>query len=113
MTCSIATAKQFSVRGSLEATGERVGVAAADLSTGEFRLIVTARADTDAVMSRLTPREMLVARRVMILRKARSPYRGGEGRSSPNEKRWEFDSALASTEISRANSASLRSKALE
>ncbi len=84
----------------IKETGERVGVATADLSTGEFRLIVTSRADLDAVMSRLTPREMLVERSGNdSVRDA--PYAGGEGALVTERERWEFDSALASTEIAR------------
>src|SRR6478672_12348785 len=42
--------------------GAIVGIAAADVSTGEFRLIIAPRDDLDAVLSRLTPREILVPR---------------------------------------------------
>ncbi len=38
----------------------RVGIAAADLSTGEFRLITALPGDAEAVLSRLAPREVLV-----------------------------------------------------
>jgi len=38
----------------------RVGVAAADVSTGEVRLIETTLADLDPLMARLAPREILV-----------------------------------------------------
>src|SRR5690606_29730764 len=37
-----------------------VGIAAADLSTGEFRLVTTTRADADAALARLAPREVVV-----------------------------------------------------
>jgi DNA mismatch repair protein MutS len=40
--------------------GQLVGIAAADLSTGEFRLVMADRADADAVLARLAPREVLV-----------------------------------------------------
>ncbi|HRQ77049.1 MAG TPA: DNA mismatch repair protein MutS [Gemmatimonadaceae bacterium] len=40
--------------------GVAVGIAAADLSTGEFRLVTTTRADADAVLARLAPREVVV-----------------------------------------------------
>src|SRR3954452_7392074 len=42
--------------------GDETGIAAADLSTGEFRLVISRTADTEAVLSRLSPREILVAR---------------------------------------------------
>lgn len=38
----------------------QVGIAAADLSTGEFRLVTTTRADADAALARLAPREVVV-----------------------------------------------------
>ncbi len=38
----------------------RVGIAAADLSTGEFRLITALAHDADAALARLAPREVLV-----------------------------------------------------
>lgn len=41
------------------ASGE-VGIAAADLSTGEFRLITASARDADAALARLAPREVLV-----------------------------------------------------
>ncbi len=41
----------------------QVGIAAADLSTGEFRLVTTSRADADAVLARLAPREVVVPSR--------------------------------------------------
>jgi DNA mismatch repair protein MutS len=39
---------------------ELVGIAAADLSTGAFRLITATRADADAALARLAPREVVV-----------------------------------------------------
>jgi hypothetical protein len=42
---------------------EQIGVAAADLSTGELRLFVVTVADAPAVLARLAPREMLLVRR--------------------------------------------------
>jgi DNA mismatch repair protein MutS len=78
----------------------RVGIAAADLSTGEFRLITAAAADTEAVMSRLSPREILVP-------KNRGPdanatrQAGDEGSLITERETWEFDSALASSDIAR------------
>ncbi len=41
--------------------GGVAGIAAADLSTGEFRLITATRHDADAMLARLSPREVLVA----------------------------------------------------
>jgi DNA mismatch repair protein MutS len=46
--------------GAARAESVQVGIAAADLSTGEFRLVTTTRADADAVLARLAPREVVV-----------------------------------------------------
>lgn len=78
--------------------GERTGIAAADLSTGEFRLIVTLLQDVDAAMSRLAPREILVARNTNAA-VTRTP--GDENALVTERDQWEFDPALASTEIAR------------
>jgi len=45
----------------IQAIGAEVGIAAADLSTGELRLVRCATGDADAVLARLAPREVLVA----------------------------------------------------
>jgi DNA mismatch repair protein MutS len=82
------------------ADADRIGIAAADLSTGEFRLIIAAADDTDAVMSRLSPREVLVARNtspsVRAIRQA-----GEEGALVTEREPWEFDAALASSDMAR------------
>jgi DNA mismatch repair protein MutS len=79
----------------LHSLGGEVGIAAADLSTGELRLVRCTPGDADAVLARLTPREVLVAS-------------AGEGRESVAEalaaasgalltvrEGWEFEAALA------------------
>ena len=81
-------------------TDEHVGIAAADLSTGEFRLIVTAEGDTDAVLSRLSPREILVARNMSPAAKLVQQNRD-EGALVTEREAWEFDSALAADDIAR------------
>src|SRR5688500_6431583 len=80
----------------LHASGGRVGVAAADLSTGEFRLAAAdAGDDLDALLSRFAPREVLVP---------------GNGPAAVNRPRvdealvtereaWEFDPALARDDL--------------
>ena len=78
--------------------GERVGIAAADLSTGEFRLIVTLAQDVEAAMSRLAPREILTARNATATAR---PGIGEENALVTEREPWEFDPALASTEIAR------------
>src|SRR5687767_14327304 len=44
----------------MHVAGDAVGIAAADLSTGELRLFRVGRDDTEAVLARLTPRELLI-----------------------------------------------------
>ena len=76
-----------------------VGVAAADVSTGEFRLIIAPRDDLDAVLSRLTPREILVPRET---NPGSVTYRGNGGGALVTEREsWEFDANLAATELAR------------
>ena len=79
--------------------GDRVGIAAADLSTGEFRLIITASADLDATMARLSPREVLVARNVDTA--VRTAPAGEESALITEREAWEFDAAMASSDLAR------------
>lgn len=44
--------------GAIRRAGEQVGIAVADLSTGEFRLVVARADDAAAALSRLAPREI-------------------------------------------------------
>jgi DNA mismatch repair protein MutS len=80
-------------------TGDRVGIAAADLSTGEFRLIITPAADLDATMARLSPREVLVARNVDTA--VRTAPAGEESALITEREPWEFDAAMASSDLAR------------
>ena len=83
----------------VNSSGTTVGIAAADVSTGEFRLIIAPRDDLDAVLSRLTPREILVPREADPESVA---YRGNGGGTLVTEREtWEFDANLAATELAR------------
>ncbi|HXV17195.1 MAG TPA: DNA mismatch repair protein MutS, partial [Gemmatimonadaceae bacterium] len=79
--------------------GDRVGIAAADLSTGEFRLIITAAVDLDATMARLSPREVLVARNVDTA--VTTAPAGEESALITEREPWEFDAAMASSDLAR------------
>jgi DNA mismatch repair protein MutS len=81
-------------------SGDLTGIAAADLSTGEFRLMITPSSDVDAVLSRLTPREILVARSASPAIKVVQESRD-EGSLVTEREGWEFDAALASTDMAR------------
>jgi DNA mismatch repair protein MutS len=76
--------------------GERVGIAAVDLSTGEFRLAVCHVQDADSAMARLSPREILV-RRDSVTSIRSIP----DGALVTEREPWEFDAAIAEGDIAR------------
>jgi DNA mismatch repair protein MutS len=77
--------------------GLALGVAAVDLSTGEFRLVRATRADAGAVLGRLTPREVLV---VADDAAAQDALRGLDVLLTEREA-WEFDAGLASDALAQ------------
>jgi DNA mismatch repair protein MutS len=77
-----------------------VGIAAADLSTGEFRLVITTSGDAEAVLSRLAPREILLAKNGEAAISLTQQNRD-EGALVTEREQWEFDAALASDEMCR------------
>ena len=81
-------------------SGDVTGIAAADLSTGEFRLIVTRAGDTNAALSRLSPREILVARTTNPALAVATEHRE-EGALVTERDTWEFDPALAGSDMAR------------
>ena len=84
----------------IHVAGDLTGIAAADLSTGEFRLIISASEDTDAILSRLSPREILVARNAATT--ARLVLQtGNEGALITEREAWEFDAEMASTDLAK------------
>ena len=80
--------------------GEMTGIAAADLSTGEFRLIITQSEDVEAALSRLAPREILIARNTNAVTKP-VPGVQDEGALVTEREAWEFDASLAASDITR------------
>jgi DNA mismatch repair protein MutS len=79
-----------------EREDDTVGVAAADVSTGEFRLFLTSEAELDALLTRLSPRELLVA--------SDSPPAPRASRPDflvTTREPWEFDPALAREDLTR------------
>lgn len=72
--------------------GGKAGIAAADLSTGELRLILCDVADLEPFLARLAPSEM-----VLVRGESAPAPRGptGEGPLVTERERWEFDPALA------------------
>ena len=81
--------------GTKDATS-RAGIAALDLSTGELRLIVVAGAEVEAMLARLSPREMVVPEDMAagantILDSILVSHRPA----------WEFDAAMARDDLQR------------
>ena len=74
----------------VQALGDEVGIAAADLSTGELRLIRCATGDADAVLARLAPREVLIAGESVAEGLAATT-----GALLTPREAWEFEPALA------------------
>jgi len=105
---AVATARETTPRAARgrDATGVRVGVAAGDLSTGEFRLFVVEPGDVSAVLARLAPRELL------LVRGRESADASGPDRVSAalaaldgvlvtEREGWEFDAQLGADDLAR------------
>jgi DNA mismatch repair protein MutS len=75
----------------LQVTGEFAGIAAVDVSTGEFRLVIAHQRDVDAALARLAPREILVP---IGDGDAQALTRGLDALLTERE-RWEFEAGLA------------------
>jgi len=83
----------------IHASADSVGIAAVDVTTGELRLIMTTAGDADAALSRLTPREILVAREATPAKLTQ--HSREEGALVTEREPWEFDVGLATTELIR------------
>jgi len=77
-----------------------VGIAAADLSTGELRLTASDRADVESVLARFTPREIILPRGQNLNRVIRGPV-GQEGPMVTEREGWEFDAELAREQLAK------------
>ena len=76
-----------------------IGVAAADVSTGELRLASLPPAELEPLLARLSPRELVVAAGMPSLRgQSRT---GAEGPLVTEREVWEFDPGLATDELVR------------
>ena len=73
-----------------------VGVAAADVSTGELRLCVTAPSELDAVLARYAPREIIVP----VAAGLQLPASRAEALITEREP-WEFDPELGRDDLAR------------
>ena len=82
----------------LHAVADRVGVAAADLSTGEFLLAEAAgQGELDALLSRFAPREIVLARGAPPA----AAHPRLDGALLTEREGWEFDPSLAAEELAR------------
>jgi DNA mismatch repair protein MutS len=82
----------------LNRDGDSVGIAAVDLSTGELRLTAVRSDDLESVLSRLTPREVIVARGENPGRVLKGPV-GEEGPMVTERESWEFDAELGRDQL--------------
>jgi DNA mismatch repair protein MutS len=84
----------------MTAAGDRAGLAAADLSTGELRLMLVALADVEAALARLSPTELVLPRGGRVPVSPRSGA-GEEDALITEREPWEFDADRARTELAR------------
>ena len=94
--CAIATGRETA------RDGDRlqIGLAAADLSTGELRLALVSAADAPALMARIAPRELLVVRGSTDDALA-AAMRVAEQALVTEREPWEFDAQMAADELTR------------
>ncbi len=83
----------------IHVVGDRVGLAAADISTGELRLVVDRRGDLEPLLARLGPREILIAAGDGEVRAAN--VRGAENALVTEREGWEFDPAMARDDLAQ------------
>jgi DNA mismatch repair protein MutS len=74
-----------------------IGVAAADVSTGEFRLAITPIVEIDTVLARFAPREIVVPTGADTLPRSAAL----NGVLVTERERWEFDQAMARDDLAR------------
>ncbi len=82
----------------LNRDGDLVGIAAADLSTGELRLTATRIRDLESALSRFTSREVIVSRGESLTQVLKGPV-GEEGPMVTEREAWEFDSDLGRDQL--------------
>ena len=80
--------------------GDRYGIAAIDITTGEFRMATTSAGDAEAVMSRYSPREVIVESNT-TLDDLTSASGEGEGPLLTHRDSWHFDAELSAEKLRR------------
>jgi DNA mismatch repair protein MutS len=99
--CAVAMGRDTIGKGAAsEGARERVGIAAADLSTGELRLFVATVSDAPAVLARLAPRELLVVRGAMNV-ELTAALRVADRALVTEREGWEFDAQLGADDLAR------------
>lgn len=83
----------------LNKVGDLVGIAAADLSTGELRLMTVHQRDLEPALSRFTPREVILPRADGLSSQVKGPP-GEEGPMVTERDGWEFDAELGRDQLS-------------
>jgi DNA mismatch repair protein MutS len=94
--CAVSTSEQRDGPGKNDPLSIVVGVAAADVSTGEVRLILTNLEELDPLLARLSPREVLVptGSRISL------PASRSEALVTERDA-WEFDVSMAREDVAR------------
>ncbi|HYS69155.1 MAG TPA: DNA mismatch repair protein MutS [Gemmatimonadaceae bacterium] len=84
----------------LTQVGDSVGIAATDLSTGELKLTMTHLRDLESVLSRFTPREVILPRGQTLAHLVKGPL-GEEGPMVTERDAWEFDPELGRDHLTK------------
>jgi len=84
----------------LAQVGDSVGIAATDLSTGELKLTMTHLRDLESVLSRFTPREVILPRGQTLAHLVKGPP-GEEGPMVTERDAWEFEPELGRDDLTR------------
>jgi DNA mismatch repair protein MutS len=79
---------------------DRYGIAAIDITTGEFRMTTMSAGDAEAVMSRFSPREVIVESNTTLDALA-SASAEGEGPLLTHRDSWHFDPELGAEKLRR------------
>ena len=84
----------------LHQAGDQFGIAAADLSTGAFHLVLSSAGDADAAVARFAPREVLVPRGASPLGPGSSVRTAATALVTERDA-WEFAGGLSREELTR------------
>jgi DNA mismatch repair protein MutS len=83
----------------LNREADLVGIAAADLSTGELRLTATPIQDLESTLSRFMPREVILPRGQSLSQILKGRPAGEEGPMVTEREAWEFDGDLGRDQL--------------